>query len=422
MRTRSAAGVAVRDITPPIGIELVGYHRPHPSDSVLDRLMATAFESSDRAAVLVTVDNAGMLVSHTNELRQRVADALGLPRSSVMVCFSHTHSGPETSDGKPEWVKHREYLMDQAVDAAREAWRARRQCHAGWGVTRAPIGINRRILGPDGKAVMGANPDGLVDDRIGVFRIEEAEGGRPIGLVVVCAAHGNVLCADSTAISADYIGWARRLLSEDLGCPVGFVMSSCGDVNARHRGSVSDLDKTARLIQHSVAPLLRQVRMEETFAVESRSSVLRMRLTSLPSEGDAAELATLVAREWGVDTSSWLQTVSDLRRKGVTDPEIDLEVQALRLSEGLLAGVPLEPFAQIAAELVSMTGSTSAFLCGYTNGYLGYLPTREEHRRGGYEVEWMPVVYGQESGFLMPPVPETADRILRHILRLSASQ
>ena len=37
-------------------------------------------------------------------------------------------------------------------------------------------------------------------------------------------------------------------------------------------------------------------------------------------------------------------------------------------------------------------------------------------------LEWMPVVYGQESGFLMPPVPETADRILRHILRLSASQ
>ena len=78
----------------------------------------------------------------------------------------------------------------------------------------------------------------------------------------------------------------------------------------------------------------------------------------------------------------------------------------------------MEPFAQIAAELVTMIGSTTAFLCGYTNGYLGYLPTKEEHTRGGYEVEWMPVVYGPDSGFVMPSAPETADQILQEILCL----
>ena len=34
-----------------------------------------------------------------------------------------------------------------------------------------------------------------------------------------------------------------------------------------------------------------------------------------------------------------------------------------------------------------------AFFGGYTNGYIGYLPTKEEFAYGGYEVELSPVVY-----------------------------
>ena len=36
-----------------------------------------------------------------------------------------------------------------------------------------------------------------------------------------------------------------------------------------------------------------------------------------------------------------------------------------------------------------------AFFGGYTNGYIGYLPTKEEFAYGGYEVELSPVVYGR---------------------------
>ena len=63
-------------------------------------------------------------------------------------------------------------------------------------------------------------------------------------------------------------------------------------------------------------------------------------------------------------------------------------------------------------------GSRTAFLCGYTNGLYGYLPTADEFPRGGYEVEWMPVVYGPKTGLLMPPKPDTAERVVAVVEQL----
>ena len=43
---------------------------------------------------------------------------------------------------------------------------------------------------------------------------------------------------------------------------------------------------------------------------------------------------------------------------------------------------------------------------------IGYLATAEEHAAGGYEIEWMPVVYGYYEGMVMPPVPQTAGEVV----------
>ena len=48
-----------------------------------------------------------------------------------------------------------------------------------------------------------------------------------------------------------------------------------------------------------------------------------------------------------------------------------------------------------------------AFFGGYTNGYIGYLPTKEKFLYGGYEVELSPVVYGSVTNLLIPPEENT---------------
>lgn len=46
------------------------------------------------------------------------------------------------------------------------------------------------------------------------------------------------------------------------------------------------------------------------------------------------------------------------------------------------------------------------------DGWIGYLPTADEHRAGGYEVELASVVYGPLTGWLYPALPETADEVV----------
>ena len=59
-----------------------------------------------------------------------------------------------------------------------------------------------------------------------------------------------------------------------------------------------------------------------------------------------------------------------------------------------------------------------AFFGGYTNGYIGYLPTKEEFLYGGYEVELSPVVYGWVTNLLIPPEENTAELVVKRVMEL----
>lgn len=73
------------------------------------------------------------------------------------------------------------------------------------------------------------------------------------------------------------------------------------------------------------------------------------------------------------------------------------EVQALRVGRTMLVGLPMEPFVSYASRLRSEVGE-DAYLNGYTNGWLGYLPHEADLDRGGYQVDWAPIVYGHTVG------------------------
>lgn len=402
------------DITPPIGTGLVGYHRAGPADAVLDPLCATVLvlEFVHTRVALVNVDHAGMLVPHVAAIQQRIGAELAIPAAQVMVLFTHTHSGPEADDENEQARAYRLDLEAKLASAARAAAGQLRPCTAAWGVTRVNIGVNRRPRGPDGKVHTGIDPDGPVDRRAGVLALYEAGSGRPLALLVVCTAHANVLRGDSTAISADFPGAARRLLHRALGCPVLIAIGAAGNVNARWRGMMADLERMGQALAGPVLALLPELEPASPATLWAGTMTLEIPLLPLPVPEEAAALAQTVARAWDVDTTPWLEAVQRLWRTGRRTLSLELEIQALRLGEGFIAGIPMEPFAETALEFSRRAGSELAFLCGYTNGWTGYLPSAEEFPHGGYEVDWSPVVYGLSSGLLMPAQPDTAERVV----------
>jgi hypothetical protein len=70
---------------------------------------------------------------------------------------------------------------------------------------------------------------------------------------------------------------------------------------------------------------------------------------------------------------------------------VRLPVRFLRINNDIaIWSAPLELFCEIAIDVRNQSPFPYTFYFGYSNGSLGYLPTREEFPRGGYEPHTSP--------------------------------
>lgn len=293
-----------------------------------------------------------------------------------------------------------------------------RLCEVGWGVTTGDIGVNRRERTPDGKAKMGTNIEGIVDKRIGVLAMRNAESKELVGIVVFCTAHPNVLKGDSDVLSADYPGMTREILEKIVNCPVIIVQGAAGNVNAKYRGSREALKQMAYTLSGHVLTMLPIVTYSPIINLRTISSTMQMKLKDIPEIDEIRSMAQLAEKQWGVNTDEWLTIVLEKYKQGIRQLSVDLEVQLFQINDGMFSGIPMEPFSETALEMKESLQNELAFLGGYTNGYIGYLPTKEEFTYGGYEVELNPIVYGTVTNLLMPPEENTAELIVQRVIKL----
>lgn len=416
----SKVGVCQVDITPPLGIDFIGYHRDTGINNIEEHIYGTifVFEKDEVKTVFISIDNIGMLVEDTNIIRERVASELHVPFEQITVVYTHTHSGPETVGDHPLIKSYKTILLNNVVQGAIIANNNMRSCEVGWDVTTGDIGVNRRERTPDGKAKMGINIEGIVDKRIGVLAMRNAESKELAGVIVFCTAHPNVLKGDSDVLSADYPGMTREILEKIVNCPVIIVQGATGNVNAKYRGSQEALKQMAYVISGHVLTILPTVTYRPIVNLRTISSTMQMKLKDIPEIEEIKRMAQLAEKQWGVNTEEWLTIVLEKHRRNIQQVSIDLEIQLFQINDGIFSGIPMEPFSETALEMKESVQNELAFFGGYTNGYIGYLPTKEEYAYGGYEVELNPVVYGPVTNLLMPPEENTAELIVQRVTEL----
>ncbi|KXY43417.1 neutral/alkaline non-lysosomal ceramidase N-terminal domain-containing protein [Bacillus mycoides] len=416
----SKVGVCKVDITPPIGIDFIGYHRDTGINNIEEHIYGTifVFEKDEMKTVFISIDNIGMLVEDTTMIRERVASELNEPLQQITVVYTHTHSGPETVGDHPLIKSYKTILLNNVVQGAITANNNMRSCEVGWDVTTGDIGVNRRERTPDGKAKMGINIEGIVDKRIGVLAMRDAETKELSGIVVFCTAHPNVLKGDSDVLSADYPGMTRGILEKIVNCPIIIVQGAAGNVNAKYRGSQEALKQMAYVLSGHVLTILPTVTYRPIVNLRTISTMMQMKLKDIPEIEEIKRMAQLAEKQWGVNTDEWLAIVLDKHRKNIRHLSIDLEIQLFQINDGIFSGIPMEPFSETALEMKESVQNELAFFGGYTNGYIGYLPTKEEYAYGGYEVELNPVVYGPVTNLLMPPEENTAELIVQRVTEL----
>ena len=120
-------GVAQSDITPPIGTCLAGYFNKRVSTGIIHPLRAKAIVagSGDERVALITCDLITMTAEVCQRVRKIVHDATGILESHVMICSTHTHTGPDLRPSNANCPRNEEYyegvparIAQAAIDAA----------------------------------------------------------------------------------------------------------------------------------------------------------------------------------------------------------------------------------------------------------------------------------------------------------------
>ena len=224
-------GWAMVDITPDRPVQLMGQYYERVSEGVRDPLTATALalDSGREQAVIVSCDLIDAPQAVQERVRLRLASRLpGLDVAAVLMAATHTHTAPVLEDGwyptpAADLMRTEEYvdfLVERLVDVVVEAWDAREPGGVSWGLARAVVGHNRRVLYADGAAQMYGRTD--------VPSFSGIEGGRDDGVELLytwdsggglTGAAINVACPSQAAahlsvVSADFWGEARQQLPD----------------------------------------------------------------------------------------------------------------------------------------------------------------------------------------------------------------
>ncbi len=429
--SRLEAGVARTTISPPTGTYLIGYaDRTAGCNAIHDDLSATALvlDDGETRLALVTLDMLCLNEHVVERIHEQLATEGAFTRENVMICCSHTHAGPIAyADRRSRRRRRRviDSLVEKIVYVTRDAERTRERVSAFSGRGDAQIAVNRREKTPDGKVVLGVNPDGPVDRSLNLLELR-SETARPVVTLVNFACHGTVLGPRNRGVSADWPGVMRREVEAATGAPCMFLQGAAGDLNPAHEWGNNDLaaiDRLGRLAAGSVLPVLMNG-MSPLNATPLRAARERIWLPTVPrldANGRELNYKQIARRLAGVPTFlvdrllnaryPW-KTVSRIGENGY--PELALEVQAFRLGECAILAHGAETFNEIGQTIKRESPIPHTLFAAYTNGCIGYLPTAQAHSEGGYEVEEAPVPYRMSGLF----DPGCADQVTRRSLAL----
>jgi hypothetical protein len=264
------AGVGRAEITPPVGIAHGNWGAAtHSRSEGIDMpLYATALALRDAASgtTVVMVETDLLLLSFplAGAVRQAVAGLTGVPEDHVRVSTSHTHSGPTLGTAASTWVEDGAEMIEAYTNAlpakiAGAAWEAVHRlapARIATGSGSSTIGVNRRVRAPDGRVVVGRNPDGFFDPTVRVLRIDRIGqagqagqggessgtgdgqdsgqgGGQPLAAVVHYACHPTIMAWENRLITPDYPGMARRTVEQVTGATCLFLQGCAGNAGPR---------------------------------------------------------------------------------------------------------------------------------------------------------------------------------------------
>jgi neutral ceramidase len=384
--TLRASAVQV-DITPHTPQWLAGY-KARQSDGVHDHLYhrIAVVDNGKTTVYFVSTDTCMMSPAFVDKVKQDIQQKLGIPPPSIWWAVTHTHSAPEIGppgvpaifmparyqqasggESNPEYTQ---FAEDQLIAGLQEARQKLQPARLGLGTGFATANIDRRAIDENGKVTIGLNPDGPTDRQIGLIRLETT-AGKLIALLANYAIHGTDLGEENLKITGDVPGVVADYAEQKLGAPVLFLNGAEGNLAPIY--SVYPDPASGHLDQFKV--LLGDRILEANEHIVSMTSDVTLTTSEAIIESPLRAGLT------------WPEAMGKYIRDAPGGVKlVQIQVPFLEINhEAVLWGAPVELFCKIAVDVRNQSRFPYTFYVGILNGWLGYLPTGEAIRQGGYE-------------------------------------
>ena len=148
------AGAATSNITPELGIDIVGGFLPFPATHIHDELHARCLVLDDGKTMmaLVVCDLLALHRCVSIEARKLIEDATGIPAANVLISATHTHSAGNAIGAPPrgfysdhELTDYQRFVARRIADGVRRAVNLLRPAEIAFGTVDVPEHVfNRR--------------------------------------------------------------------------------------------------------------------------------------------------------------------------------------------------------------------------------------------------------------------------------------
>jgi neutral ceramidase len=434
------AGVAVVDITPPIGYRMSGYFNERVSTGVLNPLHAKALvlrQGGTRAA-LVFCDMIGLSGAVATRVREQVERELAIPQENILLAATHSHTGPLYFDALRDYLHEKavaehgsdpceaedypSLLVARMVEAIRRADSRLRPVQLEAGVVQQQgLSFNRRFHMKDGSVRFNPgvlNPDivrpaGPIDPNAGVVLVRDGDRKAVAGLVNF-ALHLDTV--GGTLYAADYPYYVEKNLREKLGedFTLLFGTGTCGDINHIDVTQKERLttEYIGRTLGGAVAAHVADFKPVDAPCLAVKRTVVKAPMQSFTPAEVAQAKRDMV--KVGTNDLPFLDQVRaykilSVRSRGGS--MVPLEVQVFRLSrEVAIVGLPGEVFVDLGLAIKQASPFPTTLVIELCQDTPEYIPTRKAFAEGSYETVNSRIAPG--GGEMMV---EAALRLLREL-------
>lgn len=389
------AGVARANITPKTELWMAGYaSRNKPAEGAAQDLFAKALAIRDQSGstlIVLTMD----LISVPRPLRESLETAIksahGLPRSSLMINCSHTHSGPELRTRRVQnssiypsvaekAIAYFDWLEERLKRLIGEAIKDLSPARLTYSRARCGFAMNRR-LPTAGGFINSPNPDGPIDHDVPVLRIDGPDK-KMRAVLFGYACHNTTLGIYQW--NGDYAGFAQQYFEEDHPGVTALFLTGCGgDQNPYPRRSLELAQKHGRSLATAIDAALGANPRTIEGPLRAAFETVNLSYATPPTLEELLERAKSKNK---YEKSYAEALLAELDAKERLRESYPFPVQVVRFGDRLtMVALGGETVVDYSLRLKQEIDGPEVWVAGYSNDVMAYIPSKRVLLEGGYE-------------------------------------